>query len=91
MPKRLSEQEIKQLFVQKWLEQEVAYQHMYFSGDEASFIVQYKHILLDDMSSAAYEDVLFEARLKDKFKTLKELDGLTESELVLKLAILGIS
>ena len=50
-----------------------------------------KHSLLKSMSPAAYEDVLFEARVKDKFKTLKELDGLTESEIALKLAILGIS
>ena len=84
------------MLVQKWLEQEVAYQYMHFSGDEADFVVRNKHILLKSMSSAAYEDVLFEARVfearvKDKFKTLKELDGLTESELALKLAILGIS
>lgn len=91
LPKRLSEQEIKQLFVQKWLEQEVAYQYLYFSGDEAGFVVRNKHSLLESMSSAAYEDVLFEARVKDKFKTLEDLDGMTESELVLKLAILGIS
>ena len=91
LPKRLSEQEIKQLFVQKWLEQEVAYQYMHFSGDEADFVVRNKHSLLKSMSPAAYEDVLFEARAKDKFKTLKELDGLTESEIALKLAILGIS
>ena len=64
---------------------------MHFSGDEADFVVRNKHSLLKSMSSAAYEDVLFEARVKDKFKTLKELDGLTESEIALKLAILGIS
>ena len=64
---------------------------MHFSGDEADFVVRNKHSLLKSMSYAAYEDVLFEARVKDKFKTLKELDGLSESELALKLAILGIS
>lgn len=64
---------------------------MHFSGDEADFVVRNKHSLLKSISPAAYEDVLFEARVKDKFKTLKELDGLTESEIALKLAILGIS
>lgn len=91
LPKMMTQSEVKKMFVEKWKSCDVNYQHYYFSGDAEKEARQWKSIYLEHMSLEQYDDVLAEAKIKDRFKKLRELDGMQDSELLLKLAIFGIS
>lgn len=90
LPKKLTQAELKEFYIEQWKEGEISYQYLYFSGHEVEEAMQQKSILMQYMNQRSFDRHIEDLRIKDNCKKLKEYDGLSESELKMKLIIMGI-
>lgn len=90
LPKKLTQAEVKKLFVKQWREGEISYQWQMFSGHEADDALHNKSAYMQSMSENCFSNLLERLRFKDNCKKLKAYDDLSDAELKLKLAILGL-
>lgn len=90
LPKRFTQSELKKYYVEQWIDEKISYQWQYFSGNEVEYALRNKSRYMKTMSQHYFETLIARLRIKDNCKKLKEYDGLSESELKMKLIIMGI-